>query len=150
MAVFHDDRIPMAVIPARNAFRTLRFAFTVAPIVMGLDKFFNLLVTWPHYLAPIVSQALPVSPATFMQAAGAVEIIAGLIVGFYPIIGGWVVAAWLWAIIINLLLVPGYYDVAVRDFGLSLGAVSLARLAAAFALPAARGAFRDGERHRAA
>lgn len=150
MAGLHDDRLPMAVIPAHHAFRTLRFAFTVAPIVMGLDKFFNVLVTWPHYLAPVISQALPVSPAAFMQAVGAVEIIAGLIVAFYPIIGGWLVAAWLWAIIVNLLLVPGYYDVAMRDFGLSLGAVALARLAAAFAVPAQRGAFRAEERRPAA
>ena len=150
MAVLHDDRMPIAAVPAHSALRTLRFAFTIAPIVMGLDKFFNLLVTWPHYLAPVVSQTLPVPPATFLQAVGVVEIVAGLIVAFYPIVGGWVVAAWLWAIIINLLLVPGYYDIAVRDFGLSLGAVSLARLAAAFAVPTQRGAFRDEEPRRAA
>ena len=147
MAV-HDDRMPVAAIPAHQAFRTLRFAFTVAPIVMGLDKFFNLLVNWQHYLAPPISQVLPVSPAVFMQAVGATEIIAGLIVAFYPIIGGWVVAAWLWAIIVNLVLL-GDYDVAMRDFGLSLGAVALARLAAAFAVPAQRGAFRR-EEHRPA
>mgnify|MGYP001480328581 CR=1 FL=1 len=146
MAGLHDDRLPMAVLPAHSAFRILRFGFTVAPIVMGVDKFFNVLVNWPHYLAPMAAQALPVSPAAFMQAAGVVEIIAGLVVAFYPIIGGWLVAAWLWGIIANLLLVPGYYDIAVRDFGLSLGAVALARLAAAFAVPAQRGAFRAEER----
>lgn len=148
MAVY-DERMPVAPIPAHQAFRTLRFAFTVAPIVMGLDKFFNLLVNWPHYLATPISQILPVSPAMFMQAVGVVEIIAGLIVAFYPIVGGWVMATWLWAIILNLVLLPGHYDVAVRDFGLSLGAVALARLAAAFAVPAQRGAFRR-EEHRPA
>ena len=142
MATLHDDRLPVAAIPAHSAFRILRFGFTVAPIIMGLDKFFNVLVNWPHYLAPPISQMLPVSPAMFVQAVGVVEVIAGLVVAFYPIIGGWLVAAWLWAIIVNLLLVPGYYDVALRDFGLSLGAVALARLAAAFAVPARRGAFR--------
>jgi len=150
MARLHDDRLPMAVLPAHSAFRILRFGFTVAPIVMGADKFFNVLVTWPHYLAPAISQTLPVSPATFMQAVGVVEIIAGLVVAFYPMVGGWLVAAWLWAIIANLLLVPGYYDIAMRDFGLSLGAVALARLAAAFALPAQRGAFGIEERRPAA
>jgi hypothetical protein len=140
----------MAVLPAHSAFRILRFGFTVAPIVMGADKFFNVLVTWPHYLAPAISQTLPVSPATFMQAVGVVEIVAGLVVAFYPIVGGWLVAVWLWAIIANLLLVPGYYDIAMRDFGLSLGAVALARLAAAFALPAQRGAFGTEERRPAA
>lgn len=150
MARRHDDRLPMAAIPVHSAFRILRFGFSVAPIVMGLDKFFNVLVNWPHYLAPLISQMLPVSPAMFMQAVGVVEILAGLIVAFYPIIGGWLVAVWLWAIIVNLLLVPGYYDIAMRDFGLSLGAVALARLAAAFGVPAQRGAFRTDERRPAA
>jgi len=146
MAAVHDDRLPIAVIPAHSAFRILRFGFTVAPIVMGLDKFFNVLVTWPHYLAPAVSRVMPASPMMFMQGVGVVEIIAGLIVAFYPVIGGWLVAVWLWAIIGNLLLVPGYYDIAFRDFGLSLGAVALARLAAALTVPEQRGAFRTEER----
>lgn len=142
--------MPMAAIPAHSALRILRFGFTVAPIVMGLDKFFNVLANWPHYLAPPISQALPVSPAAFMQGAGVVEILAGLTVAFYPIIGGWIVAVWLWAIIVNLLLGPGYYDIAIRDFGLSLGAVALSRLAAALALPVQQGAFRTEERRPAA
>ena len=150
MEGMHDDRLPMTVIPAHSAFRILRFGFAVTPIVMGLDKFLNVLVNWPHYLAPPISQALPVSPAVFMQAAGVVEIAAGVIVAFYPIIGGWLVAGWLWAVIVNLLLGPGYYDVAIRDFGLSLGAVALARLAAAFAVPVQRGAFQVDERRPAA
>jgi hypothetical protein len=150
MAGLHDDRLPMAILPAHSAFRILRVAFTVVPVVMGLDKFVNVLATWSHYLAPVISQSLPVSPAAFMRAAGAVEIAAGLTVAFYPIIGGWLVAGWLWVIIGNLLLGPGYYDIAIRDFGLSLGAVALARLGAAFALPAQHGAFRTEERWPAA
>lgn len=150
MAALHDDRLPMAAIPAHSAFRILHFAFTAAPIVMGLDKFTNVLANWPHYLAPAISQALPVSPAVFMRAAGVVEIAAGVIVAFYPIVGGWLVAGWLWAVIVNLLLGPGYYDVAIRDFGLSLGAVALARLAAAFAVPEQQGAFQVEERRPAA
>jgi hypothetical protein len=144
-----DDH-PAKLAPARQAFRTLRFAFTVAPIVMGVDKFLNVLVNWPHYLAPWIAQLLPVSPSVFMPAVGVVEILAGLIVAFWPIVGGWIVAVWLWAIIVNLLTVPGYYDIAVRDFGLSLGAVSLARLAAAFAVPARRGAVPAEDRIRRA
>ncbi|HEV2283238.1 MAG TPA: hypothetical protein VGX75_12700 [bacterium] len=150
MAGLHDDRLPMAIIPAHSAFRILRFAYAVVPVVMGLDKFVNALAAWPHYLAPVISESLPVSPAAFMRAAGVVEIAAGLIVAFYPIIGGWLVAAWLWATIADLLLGPGYYDIAMRDFGLSLGAAALARLAAAFALPAQHGAFRTDERRPAA
>lgn len=142
--------LPMAAIPAHSALRILRFGFTVMPVVMGLDKFFNVLVNWPHYLAPPISQALPVSPAAFMQAAGVVEIVAGLTVAFYPVIGGWIVAVWLWAVIGNLLLGAGNYDIAMRDFGLSLGAVALCRLAAAFAVPAQQGAFRTEERRPAA
>ena len=150
MATVPNDRLPMALIPAHSALRILRFGFTVAPIVMGLDKFFNVLVSWPHYLAPIVSRVVPGSPAVFMQGVGVLEILAGLVVAFYPIVGGWLVAVWLWAIIGNLLLVPGYYDVALRDFGLSLAAVALARLAAALTVPMQRGAFRTDERRPAA
>ncbi|HEV2358534.1 MAG TPA: hypothetical protein VGZ23_13140 [bacterium] len=146
MARTLDDRIPMAPLPAHQAFRTLRFAFAVAPIAMGADKFFNLLAPWSHYLAPAIAQMLPVSPDAFMRVAGAGEIIAGLIVAVDPVVGGWLVAAWLWAIIINLLFARGYYDVAIRDFGLSLAAVALARLGAAFAVHVEHGAFREGSR----
>ena len=141
-----DDRIPMATLPAHQAFRTLRVALAVVPIAMGVDKFFNLLGPWSRYLAPAIAQVLPVSPGTFMRAAGAIEIIAGLIVAVDPLVGGWLVAAWLWAVTVNLLLARGYYDVAIRDFGLSLGAVALARLAAAFAVHVERGAFREDSR----
>lgn len=103
------------------------------PIVAGLDKFLHLLVNWDQYLAPVVAKLLPVDGHTFMLAVGVIEIVAGLLVWFKPRLGAWVVAAWLWGIIIDLLLVPGYFDVALRDFGLSLGAITLARLAEAYA-----------------
>ena len=114
---------------ARQAFQILYFGFIVAPIVAGLDKFFHLLVNWDQYLAPTIAGLLPMSPHTFMLAVGVIEVVAGIIVAVKPSIGGWIVAAWLWGIIINLLLIPGYFDIALRDFGLSLGAVALARLA---------------------
>lgn len=113
---------------ARQAFQILYFGFIVAPIVAGLDKFFHLLVNWDQYLAPTIAGLLPLSPHTFMLAVGVVEVVAGIIVAVKPSIGGWIVAAWLWGIIVNLLLVPGYFDIALRDFGLSLGALALARL----------------------
>jgi hypothetical protein len=113
---------------ARQAFQVLYFGFIVAPIVAGLDKFFHLLVDWDQYLAPMVAGILPVSGHTFMLAVGVIEVVAGIIVAVKPSIGGWIVAAWLWGIIVNLLLIPGYFDIALRDFGLSLGALALARL----------------------
>lgn len=115
----------------RGAYWLLYIAFVVAPIVAGLDKFTHLLVDWTQYLAPVIAGWLPVTPHTFMEAIGVVEIIAGILVAARPAIGGWVVAVWLWAIIVNLLLIPGYYDIALRDFGLSLAALALARLAPA-------------------
>ena len=107
-------------------------AFIIAPIVAGADKFFHILVNWDQYLAPTVARLLPVDSHLFMLAVGVVEIVAGLIVLAKPSIGGWIVAAWLWGIIVNLLLIPAYFDIALRDFGLSLGAIALARLAHAF------------------
>jgi hypothetical protein len=114
---------------ARQAFQILYFGFIVAPIVAGVDKFFHLLVNWDQYLSPFIAGLLPIGPHTFMQAVGVVEVVAGIIVAVKPSIGGWIVAAWLWGIIVNLLLIPGYFDIALRDFGLSLGALALARLA---------------------
>jgi hypothetical protein len=114
---------------AHQAYTILKFGFTVAPIVAGLDKFFNLLVDWTQYLTPLVPRWTGIDPAGFMMVVGVIEIIAGIVVAVKPKLGAWVVAAWLWGIIINLLLVPGYYDVALRDLGLSFGALALARLA---------------------
>ncbi len=112
-----------------QAYQILRIGFTVAPILAGLDKFFNLLTNWEQYLAPFIPRMLGMSASTFMMIVGVIEIVAGLVVWFKPRFGGYLVMAWLWGIIINLLLIPGYYDIALRDFGLSLGALALARLA---------------------
>jgi uncharacterized membrane protein YphA (DoxX/SURF4 family) len=114
---------------AHQAYTILKFGFTVAPIVAGLDKFFNLLVDWSQYLTPLVPRWTGIDPVSFMMAVGVIEIIAGILVAVKPKFGALVVAAWLWGIIINLLSVPGYYDVALRDLGLSFGALALARLA---------------------
>lgn len=118
--------------PAYQAFMILRLAFVVAPVVAGLDKFTQLLANWQQYLAPRIADLMPMAPPTIMSAVGGIEIAAGILVAARPSIGGWVVAAWLWGIIINLLLIPGYYDIALRDFGLSLGAIALALLARRF------------------
>jgi hypothetical protein len=115
--------------PAEQAFMILRAAFTVAPILFGADKFFHLMVNWDRYLAPVLSDPLPFTPHQLMYAVGAIEIIAGLVVAIHPRLGGPVVAAWLVGIIVNLLLIPGFYDVALRDFGLFLAAIALSRLA---------------------
>lgn len=115
--------------PAEQAFMILRAAFTVAPILFGADKFFHLMVNWDKYLAPVLSDPLPFTPHQLMYAVGVIEIIAGLVVAIHPRLGGPVVAAWLLGIIVNLLLIPGFYDVALRDFGLFLAAVALSRLA---------------------
>jgi uncharacterized membrane protein YphA (DoxX/SURF4 family) len=119
---------------ARQAYLLLRLAFTAAPILFGLDKFFNWTVHWPDYLAGWINNIAPGSAQDFMYFVGAVEITAGLIVAVAPVIGAPLVAAWLAGIIVNLLTKnpPEYYDIALRDFGLMLGALTLARLAFAF------------------
>jgi uncharacterized membrane protein YphA (DoxX/SURF4 family) len=126
-ADWHDARY--------QAFAIMRLAFTVAPIAFGLDKFFNVLVDWPQYLAPWVNDIMPGSGQDFMYFVGAVEIVAGLAVLAKPRYGAYVVAAWLAGIIINLLTYSGYYDVALRDFGLLLAALTLGRLASVYDPP---------------
>jgi hypothetical protein len=125
-----EDRVAVAAgeDPAYQAFRILQVAFVLAPVIAGLDKFFGFLVNWDQYLSPTIANLLPVAPHTFMLAVGVVEIVAGLVVAVRPYVGGYLVTAWLWGIIVNLLMIPGYYDIALRDFGLSLGATALARL----------------------
>jgi uncharacterized membrane protein YphA (DoxX/SURF4 family) len=118
-----------------QAFMLLRLAFTVAPIAFGLDKFFNVLVDWPIYLAPWINDIAPGSGQDFMYFVGAVEIVAGVLVALKPRYGAYVVAGWLAGIIINLLTLSGYYDVALRDFGLMLAALTLARLASVYDTP---------------
>jgi hypothetical protein len=128
--------------PAAQAFLLMRIAFTVAPILFGLDKFANVLTDdWTKYLSSDFNSIIPGSAADAMHIVGIVEIVAGLVVLAAPRFGGYLVAAWLGGIILNLLLIGGYGDIALRDFGLMLGALSLTRLAAAYA---------DGGRARAA
>ncbi len=125
---------------AYQAYLLLRVGFTAAPILFGLDKFFNRTVDWPDYLASWVNDIAPGSGQDFMYFVGVVEIAAGILVALAPRIGAYVVAAWLGGIIVNLLTVdpPTYYDIALRDFGLLLAALTLGRLAQALhAAPAA-------------
>ena len=122
--------------PAYQAYTLLRVGFTVAPILFGLDKFLNWLVDWPIYLAPQIDDIVPGNAHQAMLAVGVIEIVAGLVVAVRPRFGGYLVAAWLAGIIVNLLIQADYYDIALRDFGLLLGAVALARLATAFRRPA--------------
>jgi hypothetical protein len=118
--------------PSFQAYQILRIAFVVAPLIAGADKYFHFLVNWDQYLSPLVTRMLPVSGHTFMLGVGVIEIVAGLLVAFMPAIGGLVVGAWLCGIILNLLSIPGYYDVALRDLGLAMGAFALSRLATEF------------------
>jgi uncharacterized membrane protein YphA (DoxX/SURF4 family) len=116
--------------PATQAFMILRIAFTVAPIVFGLDKFAEVLYdNWPAYLATEFNDILPGSAQDAMYIVGVIEIVAGLVVLVTPRFGGLLVAGWLAGIIVSLLLVGGYGDIAMRDFGLLLGALALSRLA---------------------
>jgi hypothetical protein len=121
--------------PRYQAFALLRVAFTVAPIAFGIDKFFNVMVDWPVYLAPWVNDIVPGSGQDLMYVIGAIEILAGVIVAIKPRYGAYIVAAWLGGIIVNLLTLSGFYDVALRDFGLMLGALTLARLASVYDAP---------------
>jgi hypothetical protein len=121
---------------AHQAFLLLRTVFTIAPIAFGLDKFLGLLTDWEQYLAPWINDLVPGTAHQAMLAVGVVEILAGVLVAVRPAIGGYVVAAWLLGIIVNLVSIGDYYDIALRDVGLMIAALALARLAA----PAAGGA----------
>ena len=123
-------------------YRILRWTYVVLPIVTGLDKILNLipgaillrpplLVSWDKYLAPIIRRPLPLPPRGVMDVVGVIEIVAGILVILRPRLGAYVVAAWLLAIVINLLLIPGYFDVALRDLALAAGALALARMSPA-------------------
>ena len=118
--------------PAYQAYQILHVGFIVAPIVAGLDKFFNLLVNWEQYLPSFVNRMIGGHGHELMLGAGVIEIIAGLGVLFKPKFFAYVVSAWLFMIVVNLLMIPGYYDIALRDFGLALGALALARLSRQF------------------
>jgi uncharacterized membrane protein HdeD (DUF308 family) len=121
--------------PARVAFLMLRTIFTVAPIVFGLDKFFNILTDWPQYLAGWINNIVPGDAQTAMYIVGVIEIIAGLLVWFRPRWGAWVVCLWLLGIIVNLLTLSGFYDVALRDFGLLVAAFALGVLTLTYDRP---------------
>jgi uncharacterized membrane protein YphA (DoxX/SURF4 family) len=121
--------------PRYQAYLLLRIGFTAAPILFGLDKFANVMVDWPKYLAPWINDIVPGSGQDFMYVVGVVEIVAGLAVLVKPRYGAYLVAAWLAGIILNLLTYSGYYDIALRDFGLMLGALTLARLASVYDPP---------------
>ena len=125
--------------PRYQAFSLMRLTFTVAPIAFGIDKFFNVLVDWPTYLAPWINDIAPGTGQEFMYFVGVVEILAGVAVALKPRYGAYVVAAWLAGIVINLLTHSGFYDIALRDFGLLLAALTLARLAAFYDPPLRRG-----------
>jgi hypothetical protein len=118
--------------PIYQGFTLLHVGFTVAPLLFGLDKFFDSLVDWRIYLAPEINDIIPGNAHQAMLAIGVVEIVAGLVVAVKPRFGGYLVAAWLAGIIVNLLILGEYYDVALRDFGLLVGALALARLATGF------------------
>ena len=119
-------------VAAHQAFLLLRTVFTVAPILFGLDKFAEVLTDWERYLAPEFNDLIPGTAHQAMLIVGVIEIIAGLGVFFKPKVFAYVVSAWLLLIVVNLLMIPGYYDVALRDFGLALGALALARLSSGF------------------
>src|SRR3954467_10739071 len=123
--------------PTYQAFLLLRTVFTVAPIVFGLDKFANVLTDWPQYLAPWIDRIVPGTAQQAMYAVGVVEVLAGVLVALVPRIGAWGGAAWPAGIVVTLLPVPGFYDIALRDFGLLVAAVALARLSVRYA-PARR------------
>jgi hypothetical protein len=120
--------------PSYQAYQILHMGFTVAPILMGLDKFLGLLVNWGQYLPPFANNLLGGYGDQFLYAVGVIEIVAGIGVFLKPKIFAYVVAAWLGLIIINLLMIPSYFDVALRDFGLLLAAVALGRLSQEYSL----------------
>src|SRR3978361_228096 len=125
--------------PGAQATLLLRIAFTVAPILFGIDKFANVLTDdWTRYLAPAFNDLIPGNASDAMHIVGVVEIIAGLVVAVTPLFGGLLVAGWLAGIIVNLLIVGGYGDIALRDFGLLLGALTLVRLSSAPAVSRGR------------
>jgi uncharacterized membrane protein YphA (DoxX/SURF4 family) len=121
--------------PVYQGYVLLRFGFAVAPMLFGIDKFFNVLVDWEKYLAPWINRILPGTASDVMYLVGVVEIAAGVAVALKPRYGAYLVAAWLAGIIVNLLSYSGYYDIALRDFGLMLAALTLARLASKFDPP---------------
>ena len=124
--------------PTYQGYTLMRIVFAVAPILFGADKFANVMVNWERYLAPWIAHASPLSKTHTMHIVGVVEILAGVAVAIKPRYGALLVAAWLGGIVINLLSYSGYYDIALRDFGLMLAALTLARLASKYDPPGLR------------
>jgi hypothetical protein len=131
-AAIRSDRVAE---PAFQAYLLLWVVFSVAPILFGLDKFAGVMVDWEQYLAPWINDIVPGNAADAMHIVGVVEVVAGLVVALAPRYGALLVAAWLGGIILNLVTLSGYYDIALRDFGLLVGALALWRLSVAFARP---------------
>jgi hypothetical protein len=129
---FPNTKAASKASPAYQGYQILHVAFVVAPVIAGLDKFFHLLTNWDVYLAPAIAHISPVGGHGFMLLVGVIEIVAGIVVAIRPRIGAYVVSAWLLLIIINFLILPGYFDVALRDLGLLLGAFALGRLSEEF------------------
>ena len=128
-----EDFMPRVRDPRpREAFGILWFVYVVAPIVAGVDKFFGVLTDWTQYLAPSIAARIPLDPPLIMKGIGGIEVLAGILVAVKPSVGAPIVMLWLWGIIANLIMIPGHYDIALRDFGLSLGALALWRLARSF------------------
>jgi len=117
---------------AYHAYQILHLGFFLAPLIAGIDKFFDKLVNWDMYLSPFVLRMVHGHDHTFMQVVGVIEVVAAIGVLIKPRFFAYIVSIWLLGIIVNLLLIPGYYDIALRDFGLSLGALALGRLATRF------------------
>ena len=137
MEMFASETVTDLSNPTYQAYQILHLAFIVAPVVAGLDKFFHFLVNWDQYLPPIASAMVGGHGHELMLAVGVIEVVAGIGVAFKPKIFAYVVAVWLLLIVVNLLLIPGYYDIALRDFGLALAALALARLSHQFDRPTA-------------
>jgi hypothetical protein len=123
------EPIPLQRRPSYQAYQLLHLGYTVLPILAGLDKFLHWMASWEMYLSSAAEKVLPISAPTFMRIVGVIEIAAGVLVAVAPRIGAWVVAAWLAAITVNLILPPGFYDIALRDFGLMIGAIALGLIA---------------------
>ena len=123
---------------AYQSYQILHWGFVAAPTIAGIDKFVHLLTNWDQYLAPAIANILPFSPHVFMMIVGAIELVAALIVAIKPRVGAWIVAAWLLGIIVNLLIFSGFYDIALRDFGLLLAAIALGRLSSIYDRPRGR------------
>jgi hypothetical protein len=133
----HTDHTARTLGPGRDgahdAFLLLRTVFTVAPILFGLDKFAQVMTHWDKYLAPWINDLVPGDAHTAMLLVGVIEVVAGVLVAVAPRWGAYLVALWLLGIIVDLLTLGGYGDVALRDFGLLVGALALGRLASSSA-----------------